>query len=790
MNEQLLVNSIAKASLVIGKTWPLYSFVTSNPLSGYEQSPFIDAVCKAKKFLNARIFPKAATYRQALQQGAINEQVLKTRLQENKLLESPEFYLSQMVSEQRVATINPNHELDRIMVKWLAAFMDEGLAEWEMPFKNEGFYGAWRLLARYDNDLPVGSAASVPKTSLDAIAAVLKDTDPADFTRIFTYHLAALPGWTGYINHRSNSNSLWQQEYPICIEDYLGVRLWVAHHIHAQIAPAVDTIVQDNTVDTLKYVFLQAWENTWQHSLVATLKETASTVIANPTAPYEAQMVFCIDTRSELIRRHVEAQGNYETYGYAGFFGIAMDYTSPNDGLTRKACPPILGSAYEVVEIAQAQKESQQQVYLKKNETNRFQEYFLKRLKNILPSSFGYVEGSGLFYGISLIARTLAPGYLYKSRAGKKAASFEHICEPALRNASDPAGQIPLDEKVGIVKCAFELMGWKEFAPVIIFVGHGSHTANNPFASSLDCGACAASPGRHNARMLASLANLSEVRSVLSQQHGIHIPDSTLFIGAEHNTTTDSVVLFNAQVPASHMHLVSNIQTNLLRVQEHATQDRLKTGANGVAMAQHKASDWSETRPEWGLAKNASFIVAPRSLTKQTNLNGRCFLHSYDWEMDITGQALEGIMQGPMVVTQWINNHYYFATVDNDLFGSGSKITHNVTGSYGVVQGNGGDLKMGLPVQSLNETDDHMYHQPLRLSVVIKAPLARVIEILERNAHLQTLVENVWIYLLVMDPHDGNKVKRYTHNLNWVSFDSPLHKQPVPHKHPGLVEYK
>jgi hypothetical protein len=238
------------------------------------------------------------------------------------------------------------------------------------------------------------------------------------------------------------------------------------------------------------------------------------------------------------------------------------------------------------------------------------------------------------------------------------------------------------------------------------------------------------------------------------------------------------------------MHLVSNIQTNLLRVQEHATQDRLKTGANGVAMAQHKASDWSETRPEWGLAKNASFIVAPRSLTKQTNLNGRCFLHSYDWEMDITGQALEGIMQGPMVVTQWINNHYYFATVDNDLFGSGSKITHNVTGSYGVVQGNGGDLKMGLPVQSLNETDDHMYHQPLRLSVVIKAPLARVIEILERNAHLQTLVENVWIYLLVMDPHDGNKVKRYTHNLNWVSFDSPLHKQPVPHKHPGLVEYK
>jgi uncharacterized protein YbcC (UPF0753/DUF2309 family) len=29
----------------------------------------------------------------------------------------------------------------------MAAFMDEGLAEWEMPNKSEGFYNAWRKLA-------------------------------------------------------------------------------------------------------------------------------------------------------------------------------------------------------------------------------------------------------------------------------------------------------------------------------------------------------------------------------------------------------------------------------------------------------------------------------------------------------------------------------------------------------------------------------------------------------------------------------------------------------------------
>jgi uncharacterized protein YbcC (UPF0753/DUF2309 family) len=53
-------------------------------------------------------------------------------------------------------------------------------------------------------------------------------------------------------------------------------------------------------------------------------------------------------------------------------------------------------------------------------------------------------------------------------------------------------------------------------------------------------------------------------------------------------------------------------------------------------------------------------------------------------------------MQGPMVVTQWINNHYYFSTVDNAVFGGGSKITHNITGKFAVVQGNGGDIKMGF----------------------------------------------------------------------------------------------
>ena len=318
-------------------------------------------------------------------------------------------------------------------------------------------------------------------------------------------------------------------------------------------------------------------------------------------------------------------------------------------------------------------------------------------------------------------------------------------------------------------------MGWKQFAPLVVFVGHGSHSANNPFASSLDCGACAASPGRHNARMLAQLANHLEVRNALKENHNINISEKTVFIGAEHNTTTDEIVLFDSALPDSHIEQLLNLKRDLGKAQETATKERVGITKNSISAVHKKANNWAETRPEWGLAKNAGFIVGPRSLTKNMNLQGRCFLHSYNWELDKNGKALEGIMQGPMVVTQWINNHYYFSTVDNATFGAGSKISHNITGKFGVVQGNGGDLKIGLPLQSVNESDETLYHQPLRLSVLIQAPKENVREILLKNENLKTLLDNEWIYLLIMDPTTENSVSRYQKGIEWVSASKAEH---------------
>lgn len=769
---QEILKSINNASNVIGKTWPLYSFVTSNPLSGYEQTDFKTAVANAGTLLNTNMFPEASLFRQAWQQGEIDKAKVEGLLKESGYNESPDFYLQQLESHIITSHKNKNHVLDGIMTKWLSAFMDEGLAEWEMPGKEAGFYKAWRKLAQYDQDLKIDRISDIPENSSDALLQVLLGRQEEDHVKIFTHHLASLPGWTGYINYRTESNSLWNQAYPITLADYLAVRLWIAKHLNLEILPK-ETIDKDpNDLAEIRYIWLKAWESSWQKQLVGSLEldKAVKTDIEEGKDIPDAQMAFCIDTRSELIRRHVESKGNYETFGYAGFFGIPMDYSSFEDGLSRKSCPPIVTSAYQVSDVAQSGKTEKLLRYKKKNETSRFGSYFFKRMKNMLPSAFGYVEGSGFFYGCFLLIRTLAPAMFYRYKK-ISTASFEDICTPEIYSVQENGGMqlnISLEEKVAIVKSAFDLTGWKDFAPLVLFVGHGSHSANNAFASSLDCGACAASPGRHNARMLATLANEKEVRNVLVEKHNLRLSDTTVFIGAEHNTTTDEIVIFDAEVPASHKEKLDMLKSNLKLAQQTATKDRLGIEKNSISIAEGKANHWSETRPEWGLAKNAGFIVAPRTLTKNKNLDGRCFLHSYDWNLDENGAALEGIMQGPMVVTQWINNHYYFSMVDNDTFGSGSKITHNITGRFGVVQGNGGDLKMGLPLQSLRSSDTQMYHKPLRLSVLIQAPKSRLEDILKRNDNLRSLLDNQWIYLMVMEPTNDNTVEKYEKGMRWL----------------------
>jgi uncharacterized protein YbcC (UPF0753/DUF2309 family) len=170
-----------------------------------------------------------------------------------------------------------------------------------------------------------------------------------------------------------------------------------------------------------------------------------------------------------------------------------------------------------------------------------------------------------------------------------------------------------------------------------------------------------------------------------------------------------------------------------------------------------RANDGAQTRPEWGLTRNAAFIIGPRQRSRGRQLN-RTYLHDYDARYDPDGSVLEKLMMGPMLVCHWLSWQYHASTCDPLHYGAGNKVLHNVVdGHVGVFEGNGGDLRIGLPKQSLHDGDG-WYHQPVRLTVVIDAPAESITAIIGRNPVLGRILDNGWMLLW---RYDRDALQRY-----------------------------
>ncbi|MFP4188047.1 MAG: DUF2309 domain-containing protein [Halobacteriales archaeon] len=764
---------IEEASEAVGLAWPLHSFVTANPLSGFENKPFDEAVREGERLFGGDGYPSRETLRAAWEDGRINDGILVEELLEAGYDLSPEETLERMQDGASVASPSDDR-VDRVLAKWLSAFCDQGRAEAPMPHREKGFYEACRRLAKYDGDVPDGaSLADLPDDPADAVAALVSDVPEEDRGELFEHHLSALPGWTAFVKQRAADGSEWQDEYHIDLVEYLAVRLAVADALGAELLPDGDREgAHDEDADfPLRAAWLNAWERTYREGLVSRIKEAHAKGIEADGGRPDAQMVFCIDTRSEVIRRAVEGTGDYETHGYAGFFGVPVRYDAYDDDVTVDACPPIVDAAHRVRDTPV---DGDDDGANRRGAWKALKGAYVNLITNLetnVATAYSYVEMSGVGYGARMAARTLFPSLVHDA-VESDVPSRNEVCEPQLDGVCDEHDhELPIgmtkEEMAGYAETAFSLIGWEKFARVVAFVGHTSETQNNPFDSALDCGACAGNPGGPNARILAAICNDEEVRGILADR-GHEIPDDTVFVAGEHNTTTDEVTLFAGDVPESHEDDIESLRDDLAEARAVANSDRVGTmgeAKNPVREFERRAGDWAETRPEWGLAGNASFVIGPRGLTEDIDLQGRSFLHSYDWRADEDGEALEAIMQGPMVVTQWINCQYYFATVDNAVYGSGSKVTQNPVGNVGVYQGNGGDIMTGLPLQSLYATDEEPYHQPLRLTTVIHAPVGRVESVLDSNPSLATLLDNGWLSLAVVDP-ESDEVFMYEEGLN------------------------
>jgi uncharacterized protein YbcC (UPF0753/DUF2309 family) len=776
--EHSLEDSIDKAATTVGSVWPVHSFVTANPLSGLEDVPFSEAVAQAADLLGGRGYPRPETFRAALDAGQIDREILAAELAERGHGGDPETLLDRMDAGADPERPDADAErVDHVLTKWLSAFLDEGRAKWSMPNREDGFYAAVRSVAAHDGQIPDdGIVADLPASPVETIETVLEGHPESQWVPIFEEQFAALPGWTGFVKRRAADDGAWQSTHPITLTGYLAVRLALCDAFGVDLEPSTGHDGTETAADEVADAFLSAWEASYRSDVVERVAaESEALADADAGGRPDAQLVFCIDTRSEVVRRHVEATGDYETHGYAGFFGIPMEYRGYDDAVAVDACPPILEPEHRVSEVPTDT--DTRATHDGRASLREVASGMVETLKTNPATAFGFVESAGSGYGVALAARTLLPGRVRDLLgAADDAVPDDHeFCEQTVHHQHTYAGDLPVglthEEKVEYAATAFESMGWEEFGRLVVFTGHASETANNPYDSSLDCGACAGNPGGPNARVLAAICNEEGVQAAL-RERGIDVPEDTVFLAGQHNTTTDEVELYADDVPESHADDLAQLRADLETARESAAAERTASmgadGGAGVREAERRAADWAETRPEWGLAGNAGFVVGPRELTSGLDLDGRAFLHSYDWSTDPDGDALEAILTGPMVVTQWINAQYYFSTVDNAVYGSGSKVTQNPVGNVGVYQGNGGDLMNGLPLQSLMAAHDEPHHQPLRLSTVLHAPVERVTDVLADNESVAELLDNDWLSLTVVDPTQDHRAFHYEADLAWT----------------------
>lgn len=787
----------------IAPAWPLDRLIAVNPWWGYVDHPIAEAAAELAALGGARLTMPRAWFRERAARGLLNEShVTRAHAMLGASPGAPEIRsarveLPQVLQAMREGTdpVWPVVELmtdvvdaTRERVRHAAwrdfvvehvshacgAWFGEGQATWPAA-RDHGLYGLWLDMSQQDAGVRLlmglrgfrAATDALPRDPRACIALAFAELGvPASLQPAYaTALLLSVSGWASacafqrwearlagrdddQIVHLLAVRLAWELVlYRTSGAPQLTARWTTARRLWAGMA---DVVRDAQQVD---WVLQRAVELAYQEPLVAQLAGPRT----RPTTP-PVQAVFCIDVRSEVIRRALEtAWPEVQTLGFAGFFGVPLAYEAA-DGVERPQLPGLLSPAMRATDTGH----DADSVRVRRTEDATLAESW-KRFTTTAASAFTAVEATGLAASLSLVRQTVAPTAGTSDPLRGELAAATATVVPRLAGL-DLAARTRL--AAGVLRGMSLTQG---IAPLVALIGHGATTCNNPQAAGLACGACGGQSGEVNARVLAAVLNDPEVRTAL-QADGITVPADTHFVPGVHDTVTDEVTLFDlADVPSARAEELSGLARALSVAGQRTRAERaprlgleaLVHDADRLESAmRRRAADWSEVRPEWGLARNAAFVVAPRERTRGLNLDGRTFLHEYRWAEDATHAVLELILTAPMVVTNWINLQYHGSTVDPDRFGSGDKVLHNVAGgTIGVFEGAGGDLRIGLARQSVHDGADWV-HEPLRLSVFVEAPAPMIDGIIEKHAVVRQLVTHEWLHLFRIDSSDGAVYRR------------------------------
>ncbi len=818
-----VLESAEAACQRIAPLWPLKNFVAVNPYLGLRDLDFWQAHAVLQRITGIGLCMPLSYYRDQVRSGRISVADIEAAIAdlgsswsvariEQRLQEG---------SEQRGVPLPlltdalgrldgqdwSGFVVDRIS-HYCASYFDEGQALWRQPWRGTSLFAGWREYVQLDKGPQAmgagavcSAATAIPVTASEAIEWALLELGVPGVAMDRYLHsvLLSVGGWAAWTRYQR-----WQAELngasDDSIRDLLAIRLaWeallyralfdgqLAEQWRAALAQHSEPL-EPSPADDMAVVLHTAFEIAYQRRLIDALaskaeagtKADAGTDVGDKPGRRVAQAVFCIDVRSEIFRRALESVSPVQTLGFAGFFGVLMEFV-PFGAVEGKGHVPVLFKpVYRIFEQpAGGGARGAGQLIARRHRSMRIAKAW-KTFKTSAVSTFSFVESVGLLSAHKLLSNSMgwSRPAVHPSRKGLRPEVHEQL-SPSL---GDPvpgwvdSGQAPgiaAADRPAVAELILRNMGLTEdFSRLVLIVGHGSTTVNNPQATGLDCGACGGQTGEPSARISVALLNDPVAREGLAEK-GIVIPDDTYFVAGLHDTTTDKVRLFGAEgVPSSHAEEVRQLASWLSTAGEIARMERASLfgtadlGPSGVmADMRMRTRDWAQLRPEWGLAGNAAFIAAPRSRTAGLDLGGRTFLHEYNWRQDPGFATLSLIMSAPMIVGNWINMQYYGSTVDNRRFGSGNKTLHNVVGgSIGVLEGNGGDLRVGLALQSLH--DGHRWvHEPVRMNVVVEAPLDAIEDVIATHQLVAELIDNAWLHLFAIA--DDGTISRRCSDRQW-----------------------